>query len=105
MSTDNATDEDFAKGRWPLADDYPLSDENYAEYVAKFGEERALGYLDAVRDFQKHFQRCFQGYTTEYGAHIQPVGATSMVKKLFHRNIDLLKLVADKQQVDNPPKP
>lgn len=84
-------DLDYTKGRWPLCDDSPLPADLLSEYIAKHGEVRAQGYLDAVRDFQKHFQRCFEGFTNNYGTHIRPVGANSMMKKLYHRNSELLK--------------
>jgi hypothetical protein len=87
---------EFMQGAWPVCDDSPLTAELFEKYRNEYGLERALGYLDAVSHFQKHFLRCFAGFSGEENGikfHQKRVGADHMVKLLFHRNEHLLDTV------------
>jgi hypothetical protein len=46
--------------------------ENYTRYKEKYGEDRAMGYLQAIQDFTNEF--CIMQNIVENKRHIKPAG-------------------------------
>ena len=82
-------------------------DANLAEdFVTKYGEERALGYIQALNDVFQGLERVLYIYKCvgQKGIEHQPFKARSNLEKFMNHNEEILKVCNQIVSYDAPPK-